>query len=163
MTPVDVSRVQRAARRGAKNADLTSSLGKELVAKGVELDTVQGEIDALNQQLKELQARKRELAEVEIPDLMHNAGFVAADGTGKYSLPSGKTVYLHNKLRAGCLATDRPSLYAWLRENGHGDLVIDWVNPQTLESFCRELTDEGDELPPMISTHYETSARLRAR
>jgi len=54
-------------------------------------------------------------------------------------------------LRWSASMIDKDRGLEWLKENGHGDLIQDTVNAQTLASFARNLEeDEGIDLPDDI-------------
>lgn len=76
-----------------------------------------------------------------IPDLMDERGVTSLTlaGIGRVTLTSD--------LRARIAAADRERAYAWLEENGYGDLIKETVNAGTLKSFCKRRIKDGKELP----------------
>lgn len=145
--------------RGAPAASL-----RDLTARGEELEELRAKKDELDAQLKRLNERIRELTLAEIPELMEKAGLVAASGKGSFTLASGARIHLKNDLYANIKAEDKPTLFTWLRRRKLGDMIREDVHHQTLKAFCKERLEDGEDLPPMITTHFETSAVLtRAR
>ena len=76
-----------------------------------------------------------------IPDLMDEQGIttVTFEGLGRLTLTSD--------LRASIPKHVREGAYAWLEENGFGDLVTESINPSTLKAFCKRRIKDGEELP----------------
>jgi hypothetical protein len=75
-----------------------------------------------------------------IPEAMRDAGVktVTVVGVGRVSISH----------RYSCTMTDKDQGMAWLKNSGHGDLVIETVNSSTLAAFSKSLMqDEGKELP----------------
>ena len=60
---------------------------------------------------------------------------------------------------------DKVKGYAWLRENGHGELITETVNSSTLSAFAKDmLQNQGVDLPDdlfKISTNPYTSITKR--
>lgn len=59
---------------------------------------------------------------------------------------SGSTVYLQRQLFASL--TDKEAAHAKLKEYGHGELVKDNVNSNSLSAWVRELIDEHEKKTP---------------
>jgi hypothetical protein len=57
-------------------------------------------------------------------------------------------------------AEDRESVYGWLSENGHGDLVVNYVWPQTMKAFVKEAMRNGEELTDLIAIRPFTRASV---
>ena len=49
--------------------------------------------------------------------------------------------------RTSASMTDKEAGKDWLRKNGHGDLIIETVNAQTLSAFAKGVIEEGRDLP----------------
>lgn len=132
------------------------------------------QIFILADRLKELKDRKKDLeeekkavnAEIEeidrmLSDLMANAE------VSKFSR-NGSTFYLTTKLMASPISGQRDELFAALRAHGYGDLVIETVNANSLNSFCREQIEQSGEaeclpewLSEVVSTYEKTSVGVR--
>jgi hypothetical protein len=51
--------------------------------------------------------------------------------------------------------TDKDAGYQWLKENGHGDIIKESVNANTLAAFARSYLEEHDkDLPEFFKTSY---------
>jgi len=79
---------------------------------------------------------------------------------------AGTLFYLNSTTYASAIAGRKADLYDALREQGHGDLVVETVNAQTLSSFVRErLAENGDALPDWlegkVNTYEKVSVGLR--
>ncbi len=54
---------------------------------------------------------------------------------------------------------DKDECFTWLRNNNHGEVIVEQVNASSLSRVARELAEEGRELPdnlfksdPTVST-----------
>lgn len=122
---------------------------KERIRKGEEL-------------LKELKARHDAIRKEELPDTMFAAGLVAQTGKGSFTMADGQKVYLTTDMFVHIASGQRDAFYAWLRNEGHGDLVVDYVHPSTLKAFVKEQMAQGVELPEeLIAAHPFLKAALR--
>lgn len=130
----------------------------QLVDEALELDQV---IDSYKESLKAAQERYDKLRKVLIPDAMRQAGLVDASGHGSFSHRSGAKLHLRHDLNAYVLAADKPKLFAWLREDGHGDLIREEVHSSTLRAFCKERVEDGATLPPWVQLSPETVAIIK--
>ena len=123
-----------------------------------QLKSLRGEKDDLAEQTKANNAAI-EKAERELFDLMtleeidnfKRAGTLFSRSSTTYASP---------------IAGQRADLFAALRAQGHGDLVVENVNAQTLSSFVRErLAENEGELPAWlegkVNTYEKDSIRLR--
>ena len=92
--------------------DRIIKLGRELFElkdKKAELET---ELAEVNEQIKTL-------ATVELAKLMEDSG------VEKTTLTGFGTIYLSQDFFASVNKDDRPRLYSWMREQGHGDIIQD--------------------------------------
>ena len=123
----------------------------------------------LAKQLFAAKARKAELEErvkivnAEILQLeRYDLAKLMIDGeVEKHSIAGLGTVYLSDEFFASVLKDDRPQLYQWMRDNGHGDIIQDWVFPQTLTAFAKEMAEKNEELPEFIKVAYIPTAKTR--
>jgi hypothetical protein len=109
----------------------------------------------LEEQVKEINKRLKALTEKEIPEEMDNRELT------KFSVAGLGTIYTQAEVYANVKADDRPALYEWLREGGHGELVKDWVFPQSLKAFVKERLENGETFPEFIGATVIETARLR--
>lgn len=111
-------------------------------------DKLEDELKAVNEQIKMV-------AEIDLPKAMEDADIES------FKVENIGTVYLQNKLYVSVLADDREKLYGWLRDHGHGDLIKDWVFPQTLTAFAKEQMNENNPLPDFVKATFIPTAALR--
>lgn len=125
----------------------------------------------LAKQLFAAKARKAELEErvkivnAEILQLeRYDLAQLMIDGEiEKHAIAGLGTVYMADEFYATVLADDRPKLYEWLRANGHGDLIKDYVWPSTLTVFARDMAEKNEELPDCLKTAYIPTAKTRRK
>lgn len=91
-----------------------------------------------------------------IPDRMDDDGINSIDviGVGKVSLTSG--------LNASIPAAKRESAYAWLEDNGYGDLIQETVNASTLKAWVTKLIKDKGKLPEDLAEFVVVRAFTRA-
>lgn len=77
----------------------------------------QKEIDVATEELKLLSAQHRKINEETIPDLMDDLGFATI------TLKDGRAVAVKDSIQASIKVADRPTAFAWMVENNHGDLI----------------------------------------
>jgi hypothetical protein len=52
---------------------------------------------------------------------------------------------------------DKAAGFEWLRQHGHGGVIQETVNAQTLGALAKELNNDGTELPaPTFTTNIMT-------
>jgi hypothetical protein len=84
-----------------------------------------------------------------VPDVMRNAGIrtTTIEGVGRVSLGT----------RWSASMPDKQAGFDWLRGNGHGGVIQETVNAQTLGALAKELNNDGTELPaPTFTTNIMT-------
>lgn len=97
----------------------------------------------LKDQLESIKARMEEVDQ-SLVDLM-----VQTDT--KELIHRGKLFYLTTSIRASGKAERREELYAALRANGAGDLIVETVNSNRLAGFVRKkMAENGDQLPDWL-------------
>lgn len=113
--------------------DMTLNELAELYVKHRDIKADLKEHDTTNQKIFDLIRKKL------IPEKMEEMGIdnVKLKDIGRVSI-RGEIYASINDKSAG---------YAWLRENGHEDLIRDDVNHSTFKAFCKEQIQLGVELP----------------
>jgi hypothetical protein len=127
----------------------------KIVAAGRQLFDAKARKDKLETELSEINLVIKELATVTLAKLMEDAG------VEKTTLAGLGTIYLSNDFFASVNKDDRPALYTWMRDNGHGDIITDWVFPQTLTAFCKEMTQKNLALPDCVKSVFIPTVRTR--
>jgi len=138
-----------------------------------DLDLVNGEVEALQEHLKEAEERQKELSMGKIPDLFDELGLSVI------KMKDGKVVEINRSFAATISAENKDDCFNWLRKNGHDgiikhDLTVklkkgeeaevaalisdlnergltysdkEHVHPMTLKAFVREQIEKGSDLP----------------
>ena len=104
------------------------------------------------------QKRFDEIRKVKIPALMEEMGLDGTKVTGIGRISLRQEAYASmNKER-------KPEAYAWLEENGHGDLIQPTVNGSTLKAFLKEQVKKGEIIPDELFnfTPYEMATITKA-
>jgi len=83
---------------------------------GAEIQALEAEVQRLEAAIADRKARIQELATRILPDLLRSVGM------NSFVLQDGTNVGLKDELFPDIPAAKRDEAYAWLRENGHGDL-----------------------------------------
>jgi hypothetical protein len=122
--------------------------GKELFALKVKKKKIEESLTAIN----------KDIERVSVQEL----GVLMTDAEVERVVIKGKgTLYLAAKLYASVLKDDRPKLYAWMKDNGCGDLVQPYIFPQTLTAFAKERLGAGKPLPEVLKAAYVPTAETR--
>lgn len=78
---------------------------------------------------------------------------------------SGKTFYVTTKVFASAVPERKAKLFAWLKENGFGDMVTETVNANTLSAWVREQLEESESLPEgleeLVNVYEKTTVGIR--
>lgn len=108
------------------------------------------EVTALIKETREaLQKMEETLSREQVPHVMraNNIKSTTIEGVGRVSLGT----------RWSASMTDKQTGMNWLRNNGHGGVIQETVNAQTLGALAKELGSEGVELPaPTFTTSLMT-------
>lgn len=111
---------------------------------------LQDELKAVNAELEEVE---QQLAELMINEEMQNF------------TRNGQTFYLNTRIYANAIADRKEELFAWLKENGYGDLVYETVNANSLAAFVREQLEEADKFPEglaeLVNVFEKTTVGMR--
>lgn len=80
----------------------------------------------------------------------------AIEGAGTTNVPltEGIRVQSSNTTRASIKEGQKDKAYAWLRQNGYGDLVSVTVNSSSLSSLAGDLIKENQQLPEQYFNLY---------
>jgi seryl-tRNA synthetase len=113
---------------------------KLLVNKFITLDQ---KIKARDTEVKDLKKLRDELGE-QIRTRFEQAGIQSQKSK------NGVTVYIKRELWAGFEEGKEAELQAALKEIGHGDMVKEKVNHQTLSAYVREIEEQtyGEDVDP---------------
>lgn len=130
-------------------------MSDKIVEEGKKLAKLRGQKEKLEAQLKVVQEQITNLQVAVIPQLMEDAE------VDKITLKGIGTMFVQQKMYVGLLSDDRPTAYKWLRENGHGELIKDWVFPQTLTAFAKEQIEGGKPLPDFFKATFQPTATIR--
>jgi hypothetical protein len=122
------------------------------------LVTYKNQLDQLEELRKGIQARYDAVRKVDLPEAMRAAGLVVGN-KGSFTFTAGK-IHLETKTHASYDKTREDEFFAWLEANGHGGIVKQTVNAQTLTATVKVLISDGAPLPPQVSTFDETVAKF---
>ena len=168
--PDDFTYEDDAAAAAPTDADLASIA--ELAQRQVDAEA---EVTQLEADLKDAQARLRQVAEADLPEALGRVGL------SEFTLKSGHKIGVTTIVRASIPKATQGEAFAWLEENNAGDLIKEdvdvqfgrgegglaqsllsivrstfpaqklthkrGVNPQTLGAFVREQLGAGADLP----------------
>jgi hypothetical protein len=108
------------------------------------------QVTALIKESREVLSQIEEkLSREHVPDVMraHNIRNVTIEGVGRVTLGT----------RWSASMPDKQSGFEWLRSNGHGGVIQETVNAQTLGALAKELNNDGTDLPaPIFTTNIMT-------
>lgn len=136
---------------------MAKTLEDKIGEKAGVLRSLMDEKQELEGKLKDIGAKIKKLAEIEIPKLMEDAEIT------KVSFQGIGTLYLETKVRVSVLAEDKPGFIKWLKSHGHGAIVKEDVNPKTLESWGREILEQNESLPDVCKVFNQPIARIRRK
>lgn len=128
-----------------------------LVALAQQLRDMKDHKEALEAELKQLDADLKKLTTETIPQMMDDMSIekMTVDGAG--------TLYQQVEIYAHVKKEDEPAFHAWLRDQGQEDLIRPYVFPQTLKAFAKEQIEAGVELPEWFKAIKVPTARLRRK
>ena len=132
-----------------------SDPAEKLVEKARELSDLRDEKNDLEEQLKEVNKKKAVLEIFTIPDMMADLAIDKMTIQGVGTLYTQAGVYAHIKVE------DHVRAHTWFRENGHGALVKESVNHNSLKGWVKEQFAEGKEVPDYFNAKPTTTARIR--
>jgi hypothetical protein len=85
------------------------------------------------------------------------------DGIKVLTNTNGDRCHITTDVLASILAENREAAHQWLRANGHGDIIMEYVWPGTLSSFAKtQIEETGADFPPesMIGVETRPKANL---
>lgn len=107
------------------------------------------------EKIKNLDAEITRISQVELPKLMEDGQIP------KFAIEGLGTVFISNEFYSNVLKDDRPKLHEWMRENGFGDIIQEYIFPQTLTAFVREQISKNNPLPPVVKVSHVPTAKTR--
>ena len=132
-------------------------MSNELTSMVHDLRDLKDKKEALEDELKGVNAQIRALAEHKIPEYMNE------NEIEKFSVTGAGTVYVTQKVYANVKADNREAFFQWLREHGSGDLIKETVHPSTLNAFAKEQLTEGKDIPDVLEARIYPTATLRRK
>lgn len=148
----------------SKAALAAPSAPKPIAEAGKKLKKLKADKKKTEDKLKEINKAIVELETITLQKLMadNEMESVRIAGVG--------TLYTTDEVYVSVLKDDRPKLYAWAREKGHGDMIGDWIFPNTLSAFVkRQLEDQaeqgvndGNTLPGFVKVTNVPTVNLRS-
>lgn len=172
-----------------ERAVIGDNLMAQLVGLADRQEDLESRIESLREQLEEAEGELRDLANREIPALLHGV-------TGSLRLPDGRTIEIAEKWRASIAGKKAEPACQWLDENGYGELVKrefvvnfnrseeEWarqfekelmsrerplaykvrrtVHPQTLVAWVNEKMSEGVDLPKeLLGMFHQKTTKVK--
>lgn len=135
---------------------LQNAVPNPILALADQLLAIRNEQDELDARIKELN-KQEEVIERQLFEMMVNEEVEKFTRNGKTFAP---TVRTYASIKAEC----KEATFAWLKENGYGDLVKEQVNANSLTSLYKEM-DESGELPEefsdMLNVYQKQSVVIR--
>ena len=107
---------------------------------------VRAKLDASKVATAELQKEFDDIRKVQLPEAMEAAGMEST------RLPNIGTVSMRTDAYASIRGGQQEEANQWMRENGFGDLIKEFIHSSTLKAFLKEQFREGEHLPEEIFT-----------
>lgn len=111
--------------------------------------------ERLSDELSECEAELKKISTELLPQAMDD------NEIEKFTVEGVGTIYTQMKVYAYVKKENEAKFHNWLRENGHGDLIKEYVFPATLSSFAKEQLEGGVELPDFLPAAKVETAMLR--
>ena len=139
------------------------SAPKPLAEAGAKLRNLKDRKAIAEEALTQINKEIVEMETVTLPKLMDD------NDIPSFKIKGVGTIFLSTEVYASVLKEDRPKLYDWLREHGHGAMVTDWVFPISLTAFVKKQLDDqldnglndGNVLPDFVKATKIPTANLR--
>lgn len=123
------------------------------------------QLRALREQKEAAEQRLRELS-AKIDETDYRLSELMAESETQNFTRGGVTYYLVTKTRASAAAGRKEELFAALRREGYGELVMETVNANSLSSFVKERIEENEDILPdwlsgLVNVFEKTSVGMR--
>lgn len=136
------------------------------------MDVVSNEMFALAERFKELRdaksasEQKTKDINAELDEVEQQLVKMMVDTETQNFTRGGMMFSLTNKTRASAVADCKDKLYRTLKRKGHGDLVYETVNANSLSAFVNEqIAENGEELPKwltgLVNVYPQTKVSVR--
>ena len=138
--------------------DMEEKISNEMFALAERLKELRDAKSASEQKTKDINAELDEV-EQELAQMMVD--------TETQNFTRGGTMFsLTNKTRASAVADSKAKLYRALKRKGHGDLVYETVNANSLSAFVNEqIAENNEELPKwlngLVNVYEQTKVSVR--
>ncbi len=137
------------------NLESADGESQDKIRELVELITASEKLhDKLEEEAKNVAAKTMRFRAL-LLDVMDSIGMT------QFRMKDVGLVYIHNSPKASVLKADKEELMQWLKDHGHGDIVKEDVNTNTLKAFVRGLREEGQPLPPLVREWVHREPRIR--
>lgn len=113
-------------------------------------------IDAAEEDLRQLKARRDHLVFHRIPDKMDE------DGVQSLRLTSGRGMTRTNEVLVSVLEANRGAQHEWLRDIGADSLITPTVNARSFQSFIKERLENMQEIPEFVKVTSRPRAKFLA-
>ena len=123
--------------------DRTGAAAESMARQYLEVRALYDEMEAVNKKIGEL---KRRMAEEMIPQAFEDAGVTTI------TLKEGFRVTISAFVRAS--TRDMEAGIKWMKKHGHGDIVKETINAQTLGALARTFMEENKNLPEDLFNVY---------
>jgi hypothetical protein len=107
---------------------------------------VRTKLEASKSATAELQKEFDDIRKIQLPEAMEAAGMEST------RLPNIGTISMRTDAYASIRGGQQDEAYEWMKNNGFGDLIKDFVHSSTLKAFLKEQFREGEQLPEDIFT-----------
>lgn len=135
-------------------------------------ELVSNEMFALAERLKELRdaksasEQKTKDINTELDEVEQELARMMVDTETQNFTRGGTMFSLTNKTRASAVADSKAKLYKALKRKGHGDLVYETVNANSLSAFVNEqIAENNEELPKwlngLVNVYEQTKVSVR--
>jgi hypothetical protein len=126
-----------------------------ITSLGFSLREAKDRKESLEAALKEVNKEIKEIAEIKLPGIMQNQEIDSV------RIPGVGTIFLKQDVHVSINEGMKEGAYGWLAENGHGDMIKDYVHPATLKAWAKEQLENNMPIPEEIRAYYATVAQLR--
>ena len=119
------------------------------------LRSLKDEKEELEEKLKAVNLAIKDIAVYKLPKAMEDAE------VEKMTISGVGTVYIKHVIYASLPEEHRDRAYEWLAENGHGALIKETVNANTLKAWAKEQLENNTPLPEFIKASFVNEATIR--